>query len=372
MNIEQLFRRKTASLSYIPEVDGIRFVAITMVFLLHAFYTFHSLTSPGPTFVKVGHVLFDNGAKGVLLFFILSGFILSLPFAKYYLQQGKRIDLKAYYLRRLIRLEPPYIIAMSLFALLQIAKTPEFAESILTHLMVSFAYLHNIVYQHWSYINLVAWTLEVEVQFYLLAPLICRVFLLSMKMRRLLLWSAVVVLTMLQFIYLPVVSSLYQYLHFFLLGILLTDYHVNGYPRIFLNGYSLLVSLGLFMILYFLPSYAHRPATFLFPFAAFCWMMSVFANERVKKMLSGKVISLIGGMCYSIYLLHFPLCSITGEWLYRIGFRSSSAGNFILHMMVYVIVVLLVSSLFYLLIEKPFMVLSTKWKGRQRTSFDKQ
>ena len=52
---------------------------------------------------------------GVPIFYCLSGFILSMPFGKEVLLQGKRVAIKQFYGRRLTRLEPPYIIALTTF-----------------------------------------------------------------------------------------------------------------------------------------------------------------------------------------------------------------------------------------------------------------
>src|SRR5687768_7994733 len=59
-----------------------------------------------------------EGGYGVSIFFMISGFILSLPFAKNHFDKRpdrKPISLKRYYLRRLVRLEPPYLIALIIF-----------------------------------------------------------------------------------------------------------------------------------------------------------------------------------------------------------------------------------------------------------------
>ena len=52
------------------------------------------------------------GFRGVELFFVISGFILGLPFAAHYLKGAAPVSLRKYYLRRLTRLEPPYIVAL--------------------------------------------------------------------------------------------------------------------------------------------------------------------------------------------------------------------------------------------------------------------
>ena len=59
-----------------------------------------------------------EGGNGVAIFFMISGFILSLPFATLHFDKTtdkKPLNLKRYYLRRLVRLEPPYLIALIIF-----------------------------------------------------------------------------------------------------------------------------------------------------------------------------------------------------------------------------------------------------------------
>src|SRR3954471_448021 len=98
----QKFRRITYSTSYLPQVDGLRFLAIiSVVVVMHIshyidekFFNNH-LTGGGywANFIR-------EGGNGIPLFFIISGFILSIPFAKWRLRGGKKILLRNYYLRR--------------------------------------------------------------------------------------------------------------------------------------------------------------------------------------------------------------------------------------------------------------------------------
>ena len=104
------FRRITSSGLYIPEIDGLRFLAISWIFLFH--FNDYLATARHFNEASLLQTFFYNGYRGVELFFVISGFILSLPFAKYYLANGKKIRLKNYFLRRITRLEPPYFIIM--------------------------------------------------------------------------------------------------------------------------------------------------------------------------------------------------------------------------------------------------------------------
>jgi len=120
----QLFFRITSSGNYIRELDGLRFLAIAAVLTAHTWgnwgnYTVMKYDLASPTTVEQLHLdLTLNGILGVQLFFIISGFILSLPWARHFLKGGTAIPLRKYYVRRLTRLEPPYIIAMVVYFIL--------------------------------------------------------------------------------------------------------------------------------------------------------------------------------------------------------------------------------------------------------------
>src|SRR5690606_29291725 len=95
---------------------------------------------------------------------------LSLPFASFYLNKTKKVDLKSYYWRRVTRLEPPYFISMALFFITLVFIMGEEFKTLLPHFLTGIFYLHNIIYFDFNPINPPAWTLEIEIQFYILAP----------------------------------------------------------------------------------------------------------------------------------------------------------------------------------------------------------
>ena len=93
----------------LPQIDGLRGVAICAVIFQHAFS--HGIS---PALVATGVVgfpyLVDNGWMGVSLFFVLSGFVLSLPYTG---AETKFYDPKeaiAFYRRRARRLLPLFAI----------------------------------------------------------------------------------------------------------------------------------------------------------------------------------------------------------------------------------------------------------------------
>jgi len=172
--------------SRIPELDGLRGIAIGLVLLYH-FFDFH----PGPNHHPIGVArnvfvyferLNDLGWTGVDLFFILSGFLIG----------GILLDhctspryFKTFYLRRFFRIVPIYYtLIVSYFAVMAVAGeflTAQFAiRSITGHYQILslFLFLQNYWFFRYPPIALVwfgpTWSLAVEEQFYLIAPLTMR------------------------------------------------------------------------------------------------------------------------------------------------------------------------------------------------------
>src|SRR5262249_10274230 len=119
--------RVTSSGELIPEIDGLRFFAISIVILHHSMSILlpassrtGSLHTPADWFAAGNQYswLVDIsycGHFGVNLFFAISGFILALPFARKLLSGLPAPGWKSYYLRRVTRIEPPYAICITSF-----------------------------------------------------------------------------------------------------------------------------------------------------------------------------------------------------------------------------------------------------------------
>lgn len=363
-NIYNRFRRITTNQLYFPEIDGIRFLAIVLVLLFHTHGYFVKKTpftfTDNPRFDTLLDHFLANGDRGVELFFVLSGFILCLPFAHQYINKGKKVELKRYYLRRVTRLEPPYFIAMTGIFALQLFMHIQPLRVLFPSLLASLVYLHNIIFQHSPLITVVAWSLEVEIQFYLLAPILFGLLSLPKAPRRFILVVLAVAFIVMQHYYAPPFRSIYNFAQFFLTGILLADVYVSNDAEQFFNkAWMPFVGLITLIAICFIPIYSSLTATLLFPFLIGLLYYIILKNGWAKKIFSYKFIPIIGGMCYSIYLLHYTIISIFGRLTIRLSITDHFLPNFLLQLILLMIPVLVISSVFYFYIERPFM--AGKW-----------
>jgi peptidoglycan/LPS O-acetylase OafA/YrhL len=352
------FRRITSAGNYIPEIDGLRFVAIFWVAAwmhLPTMLNEHIFNGALWHSTYISAVVLEGG-QGVPLFFMISGFILSLPFIKEKLQAGKKVSLKQYYLRRLARLEPPYLVALLIAFLLIVFADGKSFSDYLPHLGASSVYMHNIVYNSSSAVLGVAWSLEVEVQFYLLAPFLSFIFLIKKTaIRRGILLAGIVLFAVYAWCTLwkqPVILP--NFLCYFLCGMLLADLYENKHRTVVKNTPGLLAGIAVFAGLPFLIS-LHHPGQYMLKIVLlfFAFYLVLF-NGRLKQFFSGQLITIIGGMCYSIYLLHTIIMSGTLRWLKTIPGLSSTPGV-IIYALILLAAVVFISALFYKLIEQPCM-----------------
>lgn len=98
--VHPLRQTMKATRLYIDSLDGIRALSFLIVFVSHA---------------GLGHIV--PGGLGVTVFFFLSGYLIT-TLLRQELEGGGRIDLKQFYLRRVLRIFPPFYVALLLATLL--------------------------------------------------------------------------------------------------------------------------------------------------------------------------------------------------------------------------------------------------------------
>jgi peptidoglycan/LPS O-acetylase OafA/YrhL len=314
-------RRRTTTGDWLPEIDGLRFLAISSVLLFHleGQLEHHFTLAVSPAFAWLIRA-FDFGNRGVPLFFVLSGFVLALPFARHHLFATPAPPLRKYFLRRLTRLEPPYLVNLVLVATGVFIADHQSWRALLPHLAASTAYLHYAVFRSPSTINSVAWSLEVEVQFYLLAPLLAAIFALRNPAAR----RALLVLAMLASALLQLRLGLTQFtlagdLQFFLAGLLLADFYLVSMPRWPQSRWFDMLSLIGWPCFFLL---GDKLSGLWLPWLALLLCLAVFRGVATGRILRTPWIAITGGMCYTIYLWHAPVLTAVGRALRPIAFFS--------------------------------------------------
>jgi peptidoglycan/LPS O-acetylase OafA/YrhL len=120
------------------------------------------------------------GRTGVVLFFVLSGFLLFMPYARALLFQEAWPSPRKFYLRRIFRIWPGYYFTLAVMILLFDKKYLQPAYWKQLGLFLTF--LMDSSPQTWQQIDGPFWTLAIEWQFYMLLPLIA--FCFSLLVRR--------------------------------------------------------------------------------------------------------------------------------------------------------------------------------------------
>jgi peptidoglycan/LPS O-acetylase OafA/YrhL len=373
-------QRVTSGGRFIPEIDGLRFIAIASVAAYHLQFLLwervHLVAAPtGAVALSIWH-----GYRGVPLFFIISGFILGLPFGAHYLQGRPKVQLGRYFLRRLTRLEPPYVLNLLIcFVLLVVVKRVS-GGSILPNLGASLVYLHNVIYGKGSLINGVAWSLEVEIQFYCLVPLLATVFAVRNRLaRRGVLVAAICAAVGLQVLFPPNAASavstrlqftILYYVQYFLAGFLLADVYLTdwneapkhpptlvdkerpqGWATRTVFGWDVASLMGWPLLFYMsegLARYAFVPLALLLYFAT-------FRGVVFRRILSHPLLTTIGGMCYTIYLFHSPVIAQIIPRTGRLMAGRSYYSYFGAQAVLAGCAVMAVSVVYFVLIEQPCM-----------------
>lgn len=152
----------------VPELDGIRGLAILAVLSYHIFKRADDLTSSNMIHAITSVV--RVGWAGVDIFFVLSGFLITSILLK---AKGSPNYFKNFYARRILRIFPLYYLFVPiLFVLLPYldADLSTYTRTLWPYFML---YLQNWVYAfppEPSLFLVVTWSLAVEEQFYLLWP----------------------------------------------------------------------------------------------------------------------------------------------------------------------------------------------------------
>jgi hypothetical protein len=153
----------------------------------------------------------------------------------------------------------------------------------------------------------------------------------------------------------PFKMTLLGHLQHFLLGFFLSDLFIFKYSFFKIKNWiwDILGISGFLMMMHMWSSDWSREI--LFSLGVLLVFLAAFKGNILNTLMKNSWIITIGGMCYTIYLIHLPLIELITKW--SASFITSLSFNwvFLVHSILIIPVIFIASSLFFLMLEKPFM-----------------
>lgn len=157
----------------IYQLDVIRVVAVLAIFLHHLWKTV--IPVPQDAVQSLLNIVFSAASDGVIVFNIISGFLLVLP---YFLEEGRPpSDYRSFMRKRFLRVIPPYYLALLIFTLANILYFGFPLIPALDVLLQHLLFINSLNYSNMDLNLSPYWYLGLLAQFYLLFPFLVRFFL---------------------------------------------------------------------------------------------------------------------------------------------------------------------------------------------------
>lgn len=305
----------------IDELDSLRGLAAATVLFHHFLISLPGIETPaaGKTFVKwisfpPLHILWA-GSQAVILFFVLSGFVLSLPFL-----HGKP-SYFGFIIKRVFRIYVPYIVAILMAIAFKLAIPParvvgfsDWFNGVATAQPTYSSTLSHVAFLGYYRANLdpVTWSLVHEMRISLVFPLIMY-FIITQDWvvcmgSGILLWG---VSSLLIHIIKPEFSTSVfyttEYIMMFIMGALIAKHRAylrSAYQKLSQAGAAILAFLGILAYTYpFMPTF-HAINNFAVSIGASIFVIMAFSSPRFSTFLLLKPVPFLGKMSYSLYLFH--------------------------------------------------------------------
>ena len=343
-------------LPYKPEIDGLRALAIFLVFGYHIF--------ENETLTLYGFTPFSGGFIGVDIFFVISGYLITLIIINEY--KMKQFNFFSFMFRRIRRIVPALLLLSFFILLLGIFLLLPMNLIDISYSFLSLSVFFSNFYFFLSGKNYSAleqfpqpfihsWSLSVEWQFYLLFPFFLLFILKKIKKKKRFIQTSIFI----SFVLTIFLNYIDQSLSFFLIlsrfwefftGVLIAFLPKK---RSYKKKYFFYSLTGLFIILFYSFGYnenVNHPSFFtIFPIFGSYLLLRYFHNfNPITYFFKFYPIRYVGLSSYSIYLYHYPLISFT-----RIIFDKNDS-NFFLIGSLLVFLIFFFSFFSYEFVEKPF------------------
>ena len=358
--------------SRIERLDIIRGISILLVFVFHFSQLYidsenarmydQSFYIP-QKIIKLFIIspLGQGGTLGVFLFFILSGFLIHLKYDYKF-----TLSWSDFYYKRFWRIVPIYWAVLLLFFFFYITVS----EQKIYDLFIHFFFLHNLDSNTFYSIDPSFWSLAVEVQFYLLFPVLVMLYrkfgIIKIS------FFFLLISILIQFI--PALDkisilSTFKFLYVWLFGGLIAIY--KDKIKIFFVSTIQLVILSSLIILYavYVLFFSNVFNVSIYYVFSFCLSLAIFLNifftdhkvlNAVLLNKFSKIFVFLGACSYSLYLIHQPLLGVIHKHSFGL-FKNVGLSYFIDFFLITFIIIVL-SYAFYRIFEKGFINLGYRLK----------
>lgn len=371
--------------NHLETIDILRGLAALAVVLFHVrvdlWVGWNELHSAGAHFSPWDRLLswlsvpMVFGGSGVMLFFLISGFCVHLPFAG----RQERLDLKAYLTRRFFRIYPPYLAAVALTVVAEwvahdlIIRNPQSGTDLITRTALMIQNFGENAGQLSG--NPSLWSLPVEMELYLAYVLLQ---FISLKFGWNRIFLSVVVAAIASFVTaVPLLSpGSLHFLNFWPIwcgGCLLAEWVARGKipcPPKFTNVVALACLLaGMYAKLAHWPDSVEHYLFAVFYFQLLWWAVKApEITQRIPSALKSRLLQL-GMISYSLYLIHFPLFRLFGA-VWEQAFQSKPS-NFLVPLG-FAAVAVVIAAIFARFVELPSHELARALGKRDKAKADCQ
>lgn len=364
---------------YFPNLNSIRFFAALAVIIHHielTKYWFHQPNIYTTSFV--GGVF---GQLGIILFFVLSGFLITFLL----LEEQKRTDdisIKKFYIRRILRIWPLYylIVILGLFILPKVHffDVPDISSHVHEHFFSKslmflsfFPDLAYAIYEPVPYAEQ-SWSVGVEEQFYLIWPLLIAVVIrrkktLNMLIGVILFYVAIKVASTIVYTNHPenrVFEEVYYFWNNFSIdcmaiggiGAYLLFYKKEKVLNVLFNKY---LQIALYVLLAVVTVKGFAIPMFNYEFYALIFIVLILnlaANKNTVINLEYKPLNYLGKISYGLYMYHNIILVVVLKFvIYYSGVTLNSLTGNIIYYGLAISTTILVAGLSYRFIERPFI-----------------
>ena len=399
-------------------LDGVRGVAVLMVIIFHINrVTGDNLWDPKTN--PLASSVSTAGGTGVTLFFVLSGFLLFMPFAKALLFKTDWPLLRVFYMRRVLRILPAYYVSLFLIILFQYPQYLHRAN--FKNLLLFLTFFMDSTRATFRQINGPYWTLATEWQFYMLLPFIAlgiafivsrvpikkRLAAVSACLLGIIIWGLFIRFWGLYFLAYPtrtflVPRSVLNVFNFFLFGVTgkyTEDFAVGMFislcymysqhpstdkkvvelwkrlsPWLWTGGILILVFSAMW---HFKSGYAWS-----WPFIptgmmdVFNWLSEMllaigfgaciaallYGSSALKALFEWPMLRWVGLISFSLYIWHLPLILLFQSRVLPMFHGLSRLATYTMYWYWAIVVIFPFAFLSYLIVERPWMRMGDKWR----------